>query len=97
MRRLAFVARCVDAALFAVGLAYVALWGWPSTFWGWSWLSSAVLPLISWLVWRAVKPLIDARRARQTMAYRRKKFGGFIAVPRPGPDGREVLPVRRPD
>lgn len=96
MPRLAFIARCVDVALFASGLAYVALWGWPRTFWGWTWLSCAVLPLISWLVWLAVKPLIDARRARRTMAYRRAKFGGFIAMPRRGQNGREVKPVDRP-
>ena len=95
--RLLFAARCVDVALFAAGVAYVVLWGWPSTGWGWFWLSGAFLPLISWGLWRLVKSRLDARAARKTMAYRRQKFGGFIAVPGARDGKRAVLPVDRPD
>jgi hypothetical protein len=76
-----FIARCVDAALFAAGVTAVIIWGWPSTFWGWSWLSSALLPLASWIVWRSIKRRLDDRAARRTMEYRRAKFGGFVNVP----------------
>lgn len=65
----------------------------------WLWLAFALvgpLPLV-WL-WRWHVARRNARRVRDTMAYRRQKFGGFVAVPGVGPDGqRKVLPVARPD
>lgn len=95
--RLIKLARGIDAGLFAGGVAFVARWGWPSTFWGWSWLLSAVLPFVSWVAWHSIKGRIETRRVRQTMAYRREKFGGFVTLPRAKDGRRVVAPVERQD
>lgn len=93
LQRIAYIARCIDVALFAVGVASVVLWGWPTSWWGWTWLSSALLPAVALVVWALVRRFREPRLVRATMEYRRQKFGGFVKVP----GDREPRTLRRPD
>ncbi|MEJ7831306.1 MAG: hypothetical protein WKF79_00185 [Nocardioides sp.] len=63
----------------------------------WLWLAFALfgpLPLV-W-AWRWRQALLSARNVRETMEYRREKFGGFVSLPRAKDGKREVLQVERP-
>lgn len=65
----------------------------------WLWLAFAIfgpLPLVwVWKWWRAWS---SARNVRDTMAYRRAKFGGFVSTPGMDEKGqRRVVSVDRPD
>lgn len=95
--RLLHLLRALDVAVFAAGLVALWLWGWPTSWWGWGLLGSALLPLpaaLAYLWWHKRR---QARLVRLTMAYRRQKFGGFVVLPRrdPATGQRKVLPLHR--
>lgn len=95
--RLIRAARAFDAALFVAALTAVLLWGWPSTAWGQLWVVGSALPFVAWCLWAVWRRWRDARVYRETLAYRRAKFGGF-ATTREVRDGkRVVVPLERPD